>query len=449
MTGASHPDAPPQTGEAIGDDTPIPPQHRALLSAATVLRDELRAKRTPKLSRLFEFLLMRTLEGRPPTELEIANEVFSDGKVIDSTRDSTVRVYVHRLRKLAESVYEGRGGPALEIRKGEYSIDLKAQIPPQRRGQAPTDRANAAEGGVPPKSAWPFVVSGGALLLALAVFFALRSAADPLAATAFWRPIAANARPTTIVLGDQYLFAEAPPQGIDPAAPPRLVWDRSIAAREDLYIHLMRNPGEAGKITELDQHYVSSSSVAALRDIRMALMAVKGEKRGGIRVISSSQLTPDLLKSSDIVYVGQLSGLSPLLRDPLFQASGLKVGATFDEVTDRASGRTYRSDGVVLTDERIPRRDYGYIARLSGPSGNNIVVIAGTRDAGLLEMAELARTAEKLDAARLPAAGTLQGMEALYRVRTMGSLNLGSSLILKRKLRSHGIWDKSRFAPPP
>jgi len=446
MTAATDPDPPSQTGEVLDEDASIPSQHRALLSAAAVLRDELRAKRTLKLSRLFEYLLARTMEGRPPTELEIANEVFSDGKVIDSTQDSTVRVYVHRLRKLAESVYAEHSGPALEIRKGEYSIQLTQPMCPPRSAPVSADGVSAA---APVKSAWPFVVFGGALMLALAIFFALRTAADPLAATAFWRPLAANARPTTIVLGDQYLFAEAPPQGVNPAAPPRLVWDRSIAAREDLYVYLMRNPGEAGKITETDQHYVSSSSVTALRDIRMALIAVKGKNRGRIRVIPSSQLTPDLLKSSDIVYVGQLSGLSPLLRDPLFQASGLKAGATLDEVIDRASGQSYQSDGVVLTEERIPRRDYGYIARLPGPSGNNIVVIAGTRDAGLLEMAELARSADKLDAVRLPAAGTLQGMEALYRVRTMGSLNLGSSLVLKRKLRSQGIWDKSRSAPAP
>lgn len=446
MAEASHPDTPPLTGE-VADETSIPPHHRALLSAAALLRDELRAKRTLKLSRLFEYLLARTLEGRPPTELEIANEVFSDGKVIDSTQDSTVRVYVHRLRKLAESVYADHTGPAIKIPKGEYSIQLKEQLSPLPSGPVSIDRANAVAGGAPVKSAWPFVILGAGLILALVIFFALRSVADPLAATAFWRPVATNARPTTIVLGDQYLFAEAPMQGTDPAKPPRMVWDRSIAAREDLYVYLMRNPGAAGKITELDQHYVSSSSVTALRDIRMALMAVKGKNGGRIRVISSSQLTPDLLKSSDIVYVGQLGGLSPLLRDPLFQASGLKVGATFDEVIDRASGRRYQSDGVVLTEERIPRQDYGYIARFPGPSGNNIVVIAGTRDAGLLEMAELAKSAEKLDAVRLPAAGTLQGMEALYRVRTMGSLNLGSSLLLKRKLRSQGIWDKSRAAP--
>lgn len=446
MAETSHPDTLPPAG-GMADDASIPPQHRALLAAAAALRDELRAKRTPKLSNLFEFLLARTIEGRPPSELEIANEVFSDGKMIDSTQDSTVRVYVHRLRKLAETVYADHIGPALEIPKGEYSIRLKEQMPPSRSGSVSADRTDARASGPPVKSTWPFVTLGGAFILALALFFALRSAADPLAATAFWRPVAANARPTTIVLGDQYLFAEAAVHGADPAKPPRLVWDRAIAAREDLYVYLMRNPGQGGKITELDQHYVSSSSVAALRDIRIALMAVKGKDRERIRVITSSQLTPDLLKSSDIVYVGQLGGLSPLLRDPLFEASGLKVGATFDEIIDRASGKSYQSDGVVLTEERIPRRDFGYIARLPGPSGNNIVVIAGTRDPGLLEMAELARSAGKLDAVRLPAAGTLQGMEALYQVRTMGSLNLGSSLILKRKLRSRGIWDKSRAAP--
>lgn len=447
MTEASHPDAPPPLSDEGADEASIPAHHRALLSAAALLRDELRSKRTLKLSRLFEFLLARTMEGRPPTELEIANEVFSDGRVIDSTQDSTVRVYVHRLRKLAESVYADHAGPALEIRKGEYSIQLKEPAPAAESGPASADRAGGGRTGASVKSSWPSVVLGGVLLLTLVIFFAVRSVADPLAATAFWRPIAANARPTTIVLGDQYLFAEAPLRGNDPAKPPRLVWDRSIAAREDLHVYLMRNPGAAERISELDQHYVSSSSVMALRDIRTALVAVKGKKLGRVRIISSSQLTPDLLKSSDIVYVGQLRGMSPLLRDPLFQASGLKVGATFDDIADRSSGRVFQSDGVVLTEERIPRRDYGYIARLPGPSGNNIVVIAGTRDAGLLEMAELARSADQLDAARLPAAGTLQGMEALYRVRAMGSLNLGSSLVLKRKLRSQGIWDKSQSAP--
>jgi hypothetical protein len=435
--------------EPVTDDgASISAHHQALLCAAAALRDELRSKRTATLSRLFEFLLARTMEGRPPTELDIANEVFSDGRVIDSAQDSTVRVYVHRLRKLAESVYADRAGPALEIRKGEYSIHLKEQMPPEQSGSAFPDRSRAVAGGALVKLTWPLCVLSAALILAFSIYFVQRSAADPLAASAFWRPIATSARPTTIVLGDQYLFAQAGPQGANPAAPPRLVWDRSIAVREDIYVYLMRNPDQAESIADLNQHYVSSSSVTALRDIRAALMAVKGEHRGRTRVISSSQLTPDILKSSDIVYVGQLGGLSPLLREPLFQASGLKIGSTFDEMIDRASGKSFRSDGVVLTEERIPRRDYGYIARLPGPSRNNIVVVAGTRDAGLLEMAELVRTAERLDAARLPAASTLHGMEALYRVRTIGSVNLGSSLILKRKLHSQGIWDKSWFGSP-
>jgi hypothetical protein len=436
-----------QAEPATDDGASISTHHQALLSAAAALRDELRSKRTATLSHLFEFLLARTMKGCPPTELDIANEVFSDGRVIDSTRDSTVRVYVHRLRKLAESVYADRVGPALEIRKGEYSIHIKEQMSPEQSGAAIPDRSRVVAGGALVKLTWPLCVLSGALILAFLIYFVQRSAVDPLAATAFWRPIATSARPTTIVLGDQYLFAQTGPQGANPAAP-RLVWDRSIAAREDIYVYLMRNPDQAESIADLNQHYVSSSSVTALRDIRAVLMAVKGNHRGQIRVISSSQLTPDILKSSDIVYVGQLGGLSPLLREPLFQASGLKIGSTFDEMIDRASGKTFRSDGVVLTEERIPRRDYGYIARLPGPSRNNIVVVAGTRDAGLLEMAELLRTAERLDAARLPAASTLHGMEALYRVRTIGSVNLGSSLILKRKLHSQGIWDKSWFAPP-
>ncbi|WP_066518506.1 helix-turn-helix domain-containing protein [Sphingobium cloacae] len=448
---ASHSASPPngRAGDPTAGEDSLPPHHQALLAAAEPLRAELRAKRTGTLARLFELLLARTIEGRPPTELEIANEVFSDGRVIDSTQDSTVRVYVHRLRKLTESVYADREGPALEIRKGEYRIELKEPASAEQSGPSPPQDKGMASNGTRRKPGWLLVALGVALLLMLAFLFFLvqRPDGDRLAATAFWRPLATNVRPTTIVLGDKYLFGQAPPQGANASAPPRLVWDRSIAASEDLYVHLMRRPDEAKSTTVLNQHYVPSSSVTALRDIRAALVGVKGRGRARIRVISASQLTPDILKSSDIVYVGQLGDLGPLLRDPLFLASGLKVGPTENEMIDRVSGRTYRSDGLVLTEERIPRRDYGYIARLPGPSGNNIFVIAGTRDAGLLEMAELARSPEKLNAARLSGTGAPQGMVALYQVRTMGSLNLGSALVLKRKLRSQGIWDKPRSTP--
>src|SRR5690349_5558014 len=51
------------------------------------------------LSRLFDFLLARSLSGDVPKEIEIALQVFGKGPGFDVAQDSVVRVYVHKLRR--------------------------------------------------------------------------------------------------------------------------------------------------------------------------------------------------------------------------------------------------------------------------------------------------------------------------------------------------------------
>lgn len=54
------------------------------------------------LSRLFDFLLSRSLVGEVPKEIEIALQVFGKGANFDVAQDSVVRVYVHKLRRRLE-----------------------------------------------------------------------------------------------------------------------------------------------------------------------------------------------------------------------------------------------------------------------------------------------------------------------------------------------------------
>lgn len=430
-----------------------------LRQAAQTLREELGGKRSDKLLRLFDFLLERTLESRPPTELEIANAVFASGEPLDAPKDSTVRVYVHRLRKMLEETYRDQPGPRLMIPVGEYSISLigvaaatpaPAAVPePAAVEPAPA----AAPPRYPPQAGRLALAAIGLLGLCALLFFMLTSQ-GPLAAgtpaASLWQPLASSDRPITIVMGDYFLFgqngAEKPPAG----APPRLVWERSVLVREDLDIYLMHNPTAGERITGAREQYISSGTLQALEKINNTLRNLEGGRARSVRLIAASQLTPDIFKSSDVVYVGLLSGLNVLLRDPLFQVSGFALDDGLTDLMDKATGTHYQSDGVVLTEERIPRMDYGYIASLPGPADNRIMVIAGIRDPGLLEMAELAS-----DPARLATASALQadqpshGFEALYKVRTMGTANLGATLVLRRDLQIQGIWDRSKALTGP
>lgn len=422
------------------------PPHARLTAEAKLVRGAIAARHSDKFLRLFEFLVARTIEGRPPTEAEIASEVFSIQKAVGGRQDAVVRVCVHRLRKAMDAIYAGHHGPRLLVPKGEYSIVLTEEGAEPEAGPAVEPSPDRPEREPFAKTRWlalAALAAATAVVLSMFLIPELDFRSRPLETTTLWHPVATGHRPTTVVLGDYYMFAQASGAETDPAAPPRLVRDLDINAREDLDVYLMRHPQEAGKFADLDEHYAPSSAVVALDDVFTAMHIIKRDGAFGINLISASQLTAEILKSSDIVYVGPLSGLGSLLRNPLFQASEFKVGDTYDQLIDSRSGKLYQSDGAVITDERIPRRDYGYLARLPGPSGNTIVIIAGTRDPGLLEMAELASDPERLAAITTRSGGGSDGFEALYQVRTMGNLNLGSKLLVRRLLRSRGIWDKS------
>jgi hypothetical protein len=196
-----------------------------------------------------------------------------------------------------------------------------------------------------------------------------------------------------------------------------------------------------------NQHFVTSGTIVALGDIRTAFAQIPYLRRKPVQLTTSSQLTPEMLISSDIIYVGLFDGMNVLLRDPLFRASGFEFDTDRSQLVDSATTVRYRSDGMVLTDERIARRDFGYIATIPGPAQNKLIVIAGLGDAGLKEVAELVRDPGRVSAVHSNQKKRERGFENLYRVRTIKSVNVNASLVLDRAMQSSTIWDQSGSAP--
>jgi hypothetical protein len=253
--------------------------------------------------------------------------------------------------------------------------------------------------------------------------------------TILWQPLAESDRLTFVVLGDYYIFGEAPHE----MEVKRLVREFSINSREDLDQYLMTHPEDAGRFVDIGLHYLPTGTATALGDLLPYVNTALGR---AARVITVSELTPYILKGANMVYVGYLSGLG-MLRDPLFEASGFAVGDSYDELIDRATGKRYTSDWVAVTDNRTPHRDYAYLASFPGPSGNWIVVVAGTRDAAVMQAAELAADRKQLDIIASKAGGG-RAFEALYEVRTLGNLNLGARLVVARPLKVAGMWRSER-----
>ena len=401
---------------------------------------------------LFEFLLRCSLADRSPKEQEVGHEVFGRDADADSGHDASVRVYVHRLRRKLEEYYAANGAVdgRLHIPRGEYRLRVTtpADVPGENmaegapEGERVAEPAPAAAAQALQRRAWNWRIAAAALLLLLVlngaawlVFVRSRAADEPLAvarASSLWRPMLAGRRPTVVVLGDYYIFGESDSR----VEISRLVREFSINSRQDLDDFLMGHPGDMGRYVDLDLSYLPVGAAAAIGDV---LPVVKGRSPDQpVRVIPLSELTPEILSSSNILYIGLLSGLGPL-RDPLFAASRLRIGGSYDELIDQASGRRFVSDWANRAGGMPSHRDYGYVASLPGPNRNHIVVIAGTRDPGLMQAARSAIDPAVL-AALDRAAGDGQGVEGLFAVESMGNANLGGKLVLSGRIDGAKVW---------
>jgi len=395
------------------------------------------------LSRLFDFLLERSRRGESPKELEIAVHVFGKNPAFDVSQDAVVRVYVHKLRRRLESFHaqdpSAAGVGRLAIPKGEYRLILEpVDAPAVVETPAVAPRPATATRS---RTRWlPIAAAVAALVIGVLLGGALFGSRDPVLSevrhSAVWAPLLEDDLPITIVVGDYYLLGESDTPG---GGVHRLVREFFINSREDFADHLRLNPQLMQRYHNLDLTYLPVASAWALQDI-VPVLATK--KR--VRVMLMSQLDANVLKTSHIVYLGYISGLG-MLGDRVFAASRVSPGGSFDELIDARTHITYVStaqgnaadDGGSSSDDFI---DYGYFSTFVGPDGNRIVVIAGTRDNGVIQMAEaLSRPASVRRICEQ--AGAATSFESLYEVSGMAKTGLNARLLFVSAMNAEHVWE--------
>jgi hypothetical protein len=241
-----------------------------------------------------------------------------------------------------------------------------------------------------------------------------------LRATAAWETIVQDDRPTTLVAGDYYILGELDEANSDPA---RLVREYAINSREDLDQRVIQDPSLKQKYVDLSLFYLPASAGGAIHAISSTL-GISNTHHSRHDFVTTSSLTPNIMKSNNLIYVGLLSGMG-LLQPIIFTESRFEFAGSFDALVDQKTGQLYTSEPP--EGGLVPRRNFAYIASLPGPSGNRILVIAGTRDAALLEAALLATSPTVME--QLSAISPHGYFEALYEVDGLGPQNLKSKLI--------------------
>ena len=391
------------------------------------------SNRSDALLRLFDFLLQQSIEGRRPKETEIAEEIFRDGVAGSGGQGSRARVGIHRLRKKLDLYYADKPGARLVIPQGGYGFVIKLPEAP-RNAEMPAENASKRM-----RFGTAIWLGASTLLLMNAILawlhFGDAGGLPAPARSLLWQSMDGGKNPTVIALGDYFLFVSKQNDN----GSEEVTQDLSIDSADKFYEYVTSTPGVRGKVRNEDLHAVSSDIVGSISDLWRYLKADRPV------AVASSALDPDMMESSNIVYVGALDALSPLLSNPLFQASRFSCGTTCYELVDKPSGRRFLSDSPYLLDDGvIPRRDYGYIASYPGPSGNRILIVSGTGDAGVRQMVRIVTDPKRLEEVCKQIGGKFESFEALYHVRTMFNRTYSSSLVIARPINTERMWDMTQ-----
>ena len=413
--------------------------------------------RSRSYARLLDFLIDCSESGRVPKELEIAIEVFGKRGDFDPSQDSMVRVYAHNLRQKLEHYYatDGRAEPRqLVLSRGEYRVSLSdgdaepatASPPIASVAPAPAPAATDAPRPDAPPVARDLYSRGrvvAAALVLLAVGIAIgsfvggawqpaRSPAQVVAASPIWSPLLDDDMPILVVVGDYYIFGE-----IEHGDVKRLIRDFAVNSSKDLDELVMYHPDMLGRYMDLDLTYLPRGSATGMLDVLRVLYT----SNKPVRVVSMSELSIADLKSNHVVYIGYLSALEKL-EDFVFASSSLTIGSTYDELRNINTGETYTSEAGMPEAHRS-YRDYGFVSTFPGPNGNQFVIIAGTRDPGMVEAAHVLSDPtfiKTVENARPDKGSQAPAFEMLYEVAGSARTNLDAMLVHTAKLDTQQIW---------
>ena len=351
---------------------------------------------------LLTYLVDCTLKGRVAHEFDIAVDVFGKDEGFRDSADAQIRVHMYKLRQRLDAYYTAKGKDEpyrLEIPKGTYEVVATPNT------QAPADhgqlKARASGSWALPTALTLLLV----ISVAANVFLALdRSSANDGHATiesSLWAGLREGSGPIVLAVGDFFFFS-----GEDGRVRIR---DTRINSNEDLLLSAEYRAFAEGRFETIT--YLPKSVVFGLQSI----LPVASATGRSVVIKLMSELTSDDLREFDIIYVGFVRSMG-ILRDYYFSKSNFVAETPFLELVHAGSGTAYTRSGPVPG----TNIDYGLFASFKGPTGNDIVVMTGLSDVGVLASArsltkagstrEIARMA---DSSREPLS---QGFEVLLEV---------------------------------
>lgn len=383
---------------------------------------------------LLQYLVSCSGQNRQPKEIELATDVLGKADDYDVSADSSVRVYVHQLRKKLNAYYDQNELDAaykLVIPKGSYSLAAIATTPIVKSSAFSLARFGVSNS---------LLFAGVVLLSAnLLYMFGQRSEASRppsqfAAAHPVWETVLGDDQPILLVMGDYYIFGELNASG----NVARMVREFNVNSRSDLEDLQFSDIEHTENYLDLDLSYMPEGSAYALAKV-VPLLQNSGKS---VNITMMSDLTSADIRSNHIVYIGYISALDKLT-SMTFAGSGLRIGRSYDELFNTKTAEYYTSDAG-LPEEGDPFRDYGMFATFPASIDTQVVLISGMRDAGLMHTAQAVSNTLALDELVVSIDSdtdeVLASFEALYEVFGVDRLNFDANLVYSNLLDAKQIW---------
>ena len=386
---------------------------------------------------LLKYLVQCSIEGKSPKEIELAIDVLGRDENFDVSTDSTVRVYVHQLRKKLDAYYENHeqdAGYRIVIPKGIYTLSVAPLAPaasianqrPILPGWLSLNRGLAM--------ALIVLLSANLLYMVIQGSGAVINTSQMAAQHPVWEAVLDDEQPILLVMGDYYIFGELNANG----NVARMVREFNVNSSSDLEELQFSDIERTENYLDLDLSYMPEGSAFALAKI----VPILQESGKTVNITMMSDLTAADIRSNHIVYIGYISALE-ILTDMTFAGSGLRVGRSYDELLNIQTNEYYTSDAG-LPEEGEPFRDYGMFSTFPASTNTQVVLIAGMRDAGLMHTAQALSDPATLDdlivAIDSDTDEAIASFEALYEVFGMDRLNFDANLVYTNLLDASKIW---------
>ncbi len=323
---------------------------------------------------LLKYLVDCSINGKSPKEQNIAVEVLQKNEDFDPSIDTSVRVYIHKLRKSLDKYYQNEGKHdkiKLEIPKGHYDVNFVLR----HRFRKGIDSFGYSIKKLFYVLPWVLLIAS---LSYIYLFQPTKNAETEQNLNNTFHFLAHfmdDTHPKLVVLGDRFFYKERHTNT------GRETWvrDYTINSKNEFEAYKNEYPDE-NILYRPDVFFFSREVVWPLQYIMPVLVNAKSK----FSFYLASTLTYHELQNNDIIFIGNYNATG-VLKDVLE-----KLYFKYDRKNHNIQAVFYPDS--IITYSFDPgaeefHRDYCLLTLIPGPAKNNILIITGSHATGVTGMA--------------------------------------------------------------